>query len=116
MTDDLTTDPRFIAAVAALDAGDFLESGEGFEELFFEAVRDEVAFVRVFLQVSAGLYHLDLHQWRPAVERLEEALIAIDEVTNDRGYDLAQWRDDLRVLIDATRRGQRVEWPRVTRR
>jgi hypothetical protein len=116
MTDDLTADPRFIAALALLDAGDFFEAGDGFEELFFEAVRDEVAFVRVFLQVSTGLYHLDLRQWRPGVERLEEAIVAIDQVTNDRGFDFVALRKDMRSVIDATRRGERVGRVQVKRR
>jgi predicted metal-dependent hydrolase len=116
MTADLADDPRFIAALARLDARQYDEAGDGFEELFFEAVRDEVPFVRVFLQVSAGLYHLDLRQWRPGVERLGEAIVAIDQVTNDRGFDLAELRKDVRAAIDATRRGAPVEWPRVKRK
>jgi predicted metal-dependent hydrolase len=100
---ELEDDPRFLAAVDRFNAGEFYEAGDAFEELFFEAVRDEVEFVRVFLQVSVGAYHADTGQRRPAVERLEEAILAIDRVTNDRGYDLGRLRDDVRRLMKEIR-------------
>jgi len=112
----LEDDPRFLAAIAQFNAGQFYEAGDAFEELFFEAVRDEVELVRVLLQVSVGAYHADTGQRRPAVERLEEALLAIDRVTNDRGYDLVRLRQDIRVLIAEIRAGRAVTWPRVARR
>lgn len=113
---ELENDPRFLAAVAQFNAGEFYEAGDGFEELFFEAVRDEVELVRTLLQVSVGAYHADTGQRRPAVERLEEALLAIDRVTNDRGYDLVRLRGDVRVLMREIRAGKVVNWPRVRRR
>jgi predicted metal-dependent hydrolase len=106
-------DPRFHAAIAQFNAGAFYEAADVFEELFFEAVRDEVEFVRVFLQVSVGAYHADTGQRRPAVERLEEAILAIDRVANARGYDLGRLRDDIRVLMRAIRDGTPKTWPRV---
>jgi len=112
----LENDPRFLAAVARFNAGEFYEAGDGFEELFFEAVRDEVELVRALLQVSVGAYHADTGQRRPAIERLEEALLAIDRVTNDRGYDLVRLRDDVKGLMREIRAGRAVSWPRVRRR
>ena len=112
----LEDDPRFLAAIDQFNAGEFYEAGDGFEELFFEAVRDEVELVRVFLQVSVGAYHADTGQRRPAVERLEEAVLAIDRVTNDRGYDLGRLRDDVRRLMKAIRAKEPLIWPRVSRR
>src|SRR5437016_10193657 len=112
----LEDDPRFVAAVDRFNAGEFYEAGDGFEELFFEAVRDEVELVRALLQVSVGAYHADTGQRRPAIERLEEALLAIDRVSNDRGYDLGRLRDDIRVLMGEIRAGKVVIWPLVRRR
>jgi predicted metal-dependent hydrolase len=113
---ELEDDPRFLAAVAQFNAGEFYEAGDLFEELFFEAVRDEVELVRAFLQVSVGAYHADTGQRRPAVERLEEALLAIDRVTNDRGYDLVRLRHDIKILMRQIRERQPLIWPRATRR
>jgi predicted metal-dependent hydrolase len=112
----LQDDPRFLAAIAQFNAGDFYEAGDGFEELFFEAVREEVEFVRVLLQVSVGAYHADTGQRRPAVERLEEALLAIDRVADDHGYDLIRLRDDIRILMRQIRERAPLTWPRVARR
>ena len=112
----LEDDPRFLAAVERFNAGDFYEAGDGFEELFFEAVRDEVELVRTMLQVSVGAYHADTGQRRPAVERLEEALLAIDRVTNDRGYDLLRLRQEIKTLMREVRAGKVLSWPRVTRK
>jgi predicted metal-dependent hydrolase len=114
--DPLATDPRFLAAVAQLNAGEFFEASEGFEDLFFEAVRDEVPFARVFLQVSVGLFHAECRQRRPAIERLEEGLRAMGEVTDDCGYDLAQLAADVRAVVEALRQGGRPQWPVVAKR
>jgi predicted metal-dependent hydrolase len=109
----LENDPRFLAAIAQFNAGEFYEAGDAFEELFFEAVRDELELVRAMLQVSVGAYHADTGQRRPAIERLEEALLAIDRVTNDRGYDLARLRDDIKGLMREIREGKPRTWPLV---
>src|SRR3982750_4427364 len=103
---ELEDDPRFLAAVAQFNAGQFYEAGDAFEELFFEAVRGEVELVRVLLQVSVGAYHADTGQRRPAIERLEEAILAIDRVTDDHGLDLVRLRDDIRVLMREIRDGR----------
>jgi len=112
----LQDDPRFLAAVAHFNAGEFYAAGDAFEELFFEAVRDEVEFVRVMLQVSVGAYHADTAQRRPAIERLEEALLAIGRVADDRGYDLLRLRDDITVLMRQIRNRVPLSWPRVSRK
>jgi predicted metal-dependent hydrolase len=92
MLPPLEDDPRFAAALAHFAAGDWLEASDLFEELFFEAVRDEVPLVRALLQISTGMHHIGRGQRRAAVQRLEEGLRAIDTVTNRRGVDLAALR------------------------
>lgn len=109
-------DARFHAAVARFNAGEYEEAGDGFEELFFEAVLDEVEFVRVFLQVSAALHHVERGQKRAAAERLDEALRAIGLVTNDRGFDLELLATDVRRVLPFIARGERPVWPVITRR
>jgi hypothetical protein len=90
MPPPLEDDPRFAAALAHFSEGDWLEASDLFEELFFEAVRDEVPLVRVMLQISTGMHHISRGQRRAAKERLEEGLRAIAEVTNARGVDLQE--------------------------
>ncbi len=113
---DIGDDPRFLAGVAALNAHEYFDAGEIFEDLFFEAVRDEVAFARLFLQVAAGAHHLERGQRRAAIERLAEALKALSAVTDDRGWDLARLGDDVRAVIANLRAGERWAWPEVSRR
>jgi Domain of unknown function (DUF309) len=105
MPPPLGDDPRFAEAIARLDSGDWLEASDLFEELFFEAVGDEVPLVRVFLQVSTGLHHVSRGQRRAAVERLEEGMRAIAEVTNARGFDLRALEEEVRRAIDVIRAG-----------
>ena len=96
----LEHDPRFAEALRHFDAGDWLEASDLFEELFFEAVRDEVPLVRVLLQISTGMHHLARGQRNAARERIEEGLRAIEEVCDARGVDLERIR---RVAMDALR-------------
>ena len=100
MVPPLEDDPRFAAARAHFAAGDWLEASDLFEELYFEAVRDEVPLVRVLLQISTGMHHLSRGQRRAARERLEEGVRALAEVTNARGVDLSELE---RVARDALR-------------
>jgi len=95
----LEDDPRFAEALRHFHDGDWLEASDLFEELFFEAVRDEVPLVRVLLQISTGMHHLSRGQRRAAVERLEEGLRTIVEVTNARGVDLTAIADQARDAI-----------------
>ena len=90
MPPPLEDDPRVAAARAHFADGDWLEASDLFEELFFEAVRDEVPLVRVLLQISTGMHHISRGQRRAAAERLEEGLRALAEVTNARGVDLGE--------------------------
>ena len=92
MLPPLEDEPRFHAALHFFDSGDWLEASDLFEELFFEAVRDEVPLVRVLLQVATGMHHLSRGQRRAAVQRLEEGLRAISAVTNARGVNLEKVR------------------------
>lgn len=88
----LEHDPRFAAALKHLDDGDWLEASDLFEELYFEAVRDEVPLVRVLLQISTGMHHISRGQHRAARERLEEGLRAMAAVTSAYGVDVVRWR------------------------
>lgn len=84
----LEDDPRFALALRHVHDGDWLEASDLFEELFFEAVRDEVPLIRVLLQISTAMHHLSRGQRNAARERLEEGVRAMQEVTNARGVDL----------------------------
>jgi hypothetical protein len=88
----LEHDPRYAQALRHFDAADWLEASDAFEELFFEAVRDEVPLVRFFLQISTGYHHIARGQRRAARERLEEGLRGMGEITNARGADLQSIR------------------------
>ena len=117
----MTDDPRLLAAIAHFNDGDFDLAADVFEELFFEAVRDEVEFIRALMQVATGIHHVERNQFRAAIERLQEAVRAIDAITNDRGYDFARLRKDVIAVlprIAARSRGERerIEWPKVTGR
>jgi predicted metal-dependent hydrolase len=100
----LEDDPRFAAALAHVAGGDWLEASDLFEELFFETVRDEVPLVRVLLQISTGMHHVSRGQRRAAVERLEEGIRAMAEVTNARGVDLGVLRAQALAEIARLRR------------
>ena len=99
MLPPLEDDPRFAEALAHFANGDWLEASDLFEELIFEAVRDEVPLVRALLQISTGMHHIGRGQRRAAVERLEEGLRVIETVTNARGVDLAALRKQATAAI-----------------
>ena len=103
MLPPLEEDPRFAEALAHFARGDWLEASDLFEELFFEAVRDEVPLVRALLQISTGMHHIGRGQRRAAWERLEEGLRVIETVTNPRGVDLEALREQARRAIAALR-------------
>jgi hypothetical protein len=84
----LEEDPRFTEALQRFATGDWLEASDLFEELYFEAVRDELPLVRFLLQISTGMHHISRGQRRAAVERLEEGLRVTGDVTNARGVDI----------------------------
>lgn len=112
----LELDPRFIEAVRCFQEGDFDLASDGFEELFFESVREELPLVRLLLQVSVGVFHAQCGQRRPAVERLQEGMLAMGEVTDDRGFDLlALGSDVLQLIAEITAGGDQIR-PRLVRR
>ena len=92
MLPPLEDDPRFAAALVHLHHGDWLEASDLFEELYFEAVRDEVPLVRVLLQISTGMHHISRGQLRAAAQRIEEGVKCMAAVTNARGVDLEALR------------------------
>ena len=97
----LEDDARFADALRYFRDGDWLEASDLFEELFFDAVRDEVPLVRVLLQISTGMHHLSRGQRNAARERLDEGLRAIAGVTNARGVDLEEIARQARAAIAA---------------
>jgi len=101
-------DPRFRAAIEQLNAGDYAEAADALEELFFEAVRDEVEPVRALMQVATGMHHIERGQARAAIERLEEGIAAIDRITNDHGLDVTALRAAAARAVAQLRAQQRV--------
>lgn len=115
---DIADDPRFLAAIRHFDEEDFFEATELWEELFFETVRDEVEFVRLFLQLGAGIHHVERGQLHAAIERLDVALQVVEKVTNPRGFDLARIASETRRVIDAIQQRRdgntsRIPWPKL---
>ena len=106
-------DPRFRAAIAQLNAGEYADAADAFEELFFEAVRDEVEPVRALMQIATGMHHIERGQARAAIERLEEGVAAIDRIVNPHGIDIAALRADTLRAIEQLRARQRVGRVRV---
>jgi predicted metal-dependent hydrolase len=113
---EVVDDPRFIRGVAFFDDGDYLEASDLFEELFFEGVRDEPDFIRVFLQFSVGIYHAQCGQWRPAVERIEEGIRLAATIQNDRMIDLSELAACMKAGVTAVRENRRPHWPAICRR
>ncbi|HEV2719457.1 MAG TPA: DUF309 domain-containing protein [Thermoanaerobaculia bacterium] len=104
----MNDDPRFRAAIAQLNAGDYAEAADAFEEIFFEAVRDEVEPVRALMQVATGMHHIERGQARAAIERLEEGIAAIDRVTNAYGVDFDSLRAGVARAVAQLRAHERV--------
>ena len=110
----IVDDPRFARGIDLFDAGDYFEAGEEFEDLYFEGVRDEPEFVRIFLQFSVGIFHVQTGQRRPAIERIEEGL-KID-APHDYGIDLDSLRSGMRSALADFVAGRKPSWPKITRR
>ncbi len=110
---EITADPRFLRGVSLFNDGEYLEASDCFEELFFEAVRDEPDFVRIFLQFSVGIYHAETGQWRPAVERIEEGLRLVASNRDDRGVNFLALANGMRVGARNLRHKIKPEWPRI---
>ena len=111
---DITSDPRFIRGIALFNEGEYLEASDFFEELFFEGVRDEPEFIRIFLQFSVGIYHAQLGQWRPAVERIDEGIRVAAAVRDPRGFDIAALATAMRSAASEIRNKAAPRWPRIT--
>ena len=114
MTLSIADDPRFVHGVQLFNDGDYLEASDVFEELFFEGVRDEPDFIRVFLQFSVGIHHAQMGQRRAAVERIEEGLRVAAAVTDTRQVDIHQLSSAMRAAAKAIRSGERPRWPRIS--
>jgi predicted metal-dependent hydrolase len=110
---ELTDDLRFVRGIALFNDGDYLEASDCFEELFFEGIRDEPDFIRIFLQFSVGIFHAQTGQWRPAVERIEEGLRLAAANQNDRGFDLVTLVAAMRAGAKALRDRSIASWPQI---
>jgi predicted metal-dependent hydrolase len=110
---DITADPRFVHGVSLFNDGEYLEASDLFEDLFFEGVRDEPDFLRIFLQFSVGIYHAQTGQWRPAVERIEEGLRLVASNDDDHGIDLLALAGGMRVGVRNLRYKIKPEWPKI---
>lgn len=110
---ELIEDPRFLRGLSLFNEGEYLEASDCFEELFFEGVRDEPDFIRIFLQFSVGIHHAQTGQWRPAVERIEEGLRLVASNQNDRGIDLVLLAAGMRHGLRCLREKITLVWPQM---
>ena len=110
---ELIDDPRFIRGIALFNDGEYLEASDLFEELFFEGVRDEPDFIRIFLQFSVGIHHAQMGQWRPAVERIEEGLLLVASNQDDREIDLAGLANQMKAGVRSIRGKSKPVWPTI---
>ena len=110
---DITADPRFIRGVTLFNEGEYVEASDCFEELFFEGVRDEPEFVRIFLQFSVGIHHAEVGQRRPACERIDEGLRVLASCSDDHGIDLPSLGAGMRAGAQAIRDRKPPVWPRI---
>ena len=110
---ELIDDRRFVRGLALFNDGDYLEASDCFEELFFEGVRDEPDFIRIFLQFSVGIFHAQTGQWRPAVERIEEGLRLVAANADDRGFDLRALSALMEAGVAALRQKSKPDWPQI---
>ena len=113
---EITDDPRFLRGVDLFNAGEYLEASDCFEDLFFEGVRDEPDFIRIFLQFSVGIHHAQTKQWRPAVERIEEGLRLVALNGDDRGIDLIALASGMKAGARQVRAGVKPVWPQIASR
>jgi hypothetical protein len=110
---ELVEDPRFLRGIALFNDGDYLEASDLFEELFFEGIRDEPDFIRIFLQFSVGIFHAQTGQWRPAVERIEEGLRLVAAVQDERGIDFTSLADAMKLGVTSLREKKKTVWPTI---
>lgn len=113
---DITADVRFIQGVKLFNEGEFQEASDCFEDLFFEGVRDEPDFIRIFLQFSVGCHHAQTAQRRPALERIEEGLRLLRANTNDRGIELVLLGRAMEEAASLIRAARPPAWPRIAGR
>lgn len=113
--DALEHDPRLADAIGTFNRREFFEASELFEELFFEAVRDEVPVARALLQLAVGCVHAERRQRAAALSRLEEALVAIRRIELPHGIDFERLRGAVERLVEAIDSGASPVWPSIER-
>ena len=111
-------DPRFRQGVTLFNEEEFAEAADLFEELFQEAVLDEVEFIRMFMQISAAAHHVERRQLRAAEERLVEGILALERWRDSHGFDVAALRSQLSAFGEAIGRraagdATPMKWPRL---
>ena len=111
---NITDDPRFVRGVELFNSGDYVEASDEFEDLYFEGVRDEPDFIRIFMQFSVGIHHALTGQRRPAIERIEVGLQTT--AVNDYGIDIAALMRAMRDALADYKAGRQPHWPRITRK
>jgi hypothetical protein len=111
----LEHDPRLAVAVDAFNRHEFFEASELFEELFFEAVRDEVHVSRALLQLAVGCVHAERRQRAAAVSRLEEGLVAMRLIEVPHGIAFDRLRPAVEHLTEAIDSGNDPVWPVIER-
>lgn len=109
----ITDDPRFVRGVELFDDAEYLEASDCFEELFFEGVRDEPDFVRIFLQFSVGIHHAQMGQTRPAIERIEEGIRLAALNRDARGIEIERLSRAMSDAVRCLRERRPPEWPRI---
>lgn len=106
MTSSPPLDPRFARGIQLLNAGEFLDASDEFEELYFEVTGTELPAARFFLQLSVGLHHASLRQSRAAIDRLNDGLIALARVDPVIPIDRHALHDAITHVIAALRHGE----------
>jgi hypothetical protein len=114
-------DPRFLRAVELFNEREYLVASDLFEELFFEAIRDELDFIRIFLQISTGLHHIERGQRMSAIERLRVGTDTIVKVSSHRGFDLGLLSTEVEAIMETLREHldrplPAVAWPIIRKR
>jgi len=74
MSQELGADPRFLAAVALFNSGDWYPCHDGFEELWHQTLGPDRDVLQSFLQIAVAHLHLERGNRRGATLLLGEGL------------------------------------------
>jgi len=94
---ELAADPRFLAAVALFNAGDWYPCHGGFEELWHQSLGPDRDVLQSFLQIAVAHLHLERGNRRGATLLLGEGLGRLTPFPAEcLGLNLAPLRDQVR--------------------